>query len=84
MSKDAITIMQTKMIIPRMNERGISQYRLAQLTGLAESTLSRWFSGKIGLSLENFLKVLTALEINIHLVPKEADPIKYKNRIFFN
>lgn len=62
-AQQAIRVIQTKMIKPRMKELGITQYRLAKLTGIGESTLSEWFSGKHDISLSKFIQILTALEI---------------------
>lgn len=62
-----------KFIQERMEEKEISQYKLAQLTDLAESTLSRWMKGESNISLINFLKVLGALEIRPYFVPSEMD-----------
>lgn len=83
-SKTAIQIIQSQMILPRMQELGISQYELAKRTGLAFSTITRWFRGEMGISSENLIKILTALDLNIYIVPKELDKIKYKNRVFLN
>ena len=54
---------QTDIILPRMAELQISKYKLAKLTGLAESTITRWFNGERGLSLESFFKVTKALDL---------------------
>ena len=46
--------------------KGVSRYKLSQLTGIHESTLKRyedWAIKKI--SFENLLKICEALEINI-------------------
>jgi len=83
-SKTAIRILQTQMILPRMQEKGISQYELAKRTGLATSSITRWFRGEMVISSENLIKILKALDLNIHIVPKELDNIKYKNRVFMN
>jgi len=42
--------------------RGVSQYRLAQLTGLALQTINGWLRGRKGLSLPHYLSLLAALE----------------------
>jgi len=83
-AKTAIRIIQTQMILPRMQEKGISQYELAKRTGLAASSITRWFKGEMGISSENLIKILTALELNIHIIPKELDKIKYKNLSLIN
>ena len=46
--------------------KGISRYRLSQLTGIHESTLKRYEDKSIKkISFENLLKICEALEINI-------------------
>lgn len=47
-------------------EKGISQYRLAQLTGINRSTINRYENGLIQkVSFNNLLKICEALEIDI-------------------
>ena len=47
-------------------EKGISQYRLAQLTGINRSTINRYEKGLIQrVSFDNLLKICEALEIDI-------------------
>ena len=46
--------------------KGMSRYKLSQLTGIHESTLKRYEDGVIKkISFENLLKICEALEINI-------------------
>ena len=46
--------------------KGISRYKLSQLTGIHESTLKRYEDRVIKkISFENLLKICEALEINI-------------------
>ena len=46
--------------------KGISQYRLAELTGINRSTINRYESGIIQkISFDNLLKICEALEIDI-------------------
>ena len=57
-------------IIEKMKEtreaKGISRYKLSQLTGIHESTLKRYEDRAIKkISFENLLKICEALEINI-------------------
>ena len=67
----------------RMKEKKITQYKLAQLTGIPENTLSQNFNNLSEMSLSNFLKILGALELNPFLIPKEIDKSEYQ-RIFFS
>ena len=46
--------------------KGMSRYKLSQLTGIHESTLKRYEDRAIKkISFENLLKICEALEINI-------------------
>ena len=46
--------------------KGLSRYKLSQLTGIHESTLKRYEDRAIKkISFENLLKICEALEINI-------------------
>ena len=46
--------------------KGVSRYKLSQLTGIHESTLKRYEDRAIKkISFENLLKICEALEINI-------------------
>lgn len=46
--------------------KGISQYRLAELTGINRSTINRYESGSIQkISFDNLLKICEALETDI-------------------
>ena len=46
--------------------KGISQYRLAELTGINRSTINRYENGSIQkISFDNLLKICKALEIDI-------------------
>lgn len=67
----------------RMKEKKITQYKLAQLTGIPENTLSQNFNNLSEMSLSNFLKILGALEIRPFLIPAEIDKTEMQ-RIFFS
>lgn len=82
-SKSAVQIIQSKCILPRMQEKNITQYKLAQLTGISKGMLSLWFAGKSDISLTNFLSILKALEINPLFAPKEMSEIP-DHQLFFN
>lgn len=72
-----------KFLKERMKEKGISQYKLAQLTEVKEATLSQNFNNISEMSLTTFLKICGALEINPFLVPKELNK-KDMQRLFFS
>ena len=47
-------------------DKGISQYRLAELTGINRSTINRYENGAIQkISFDNLIKICEALEIDI-------------------
>ena len=47
-------------------DKGISQYRLAEITGINRSTINRYENGSIQkISFDNLLKICEALEIDI-------------------
>ncbi len=56
-----------KSISDRMNDKSITSYRLAKLSGLSESGLSLIFNHKRQMSLEVFLKICNALELQIEI-----------------
>ncbi|UBZ08105.1 helix-turn-helix domain-containing protein [Salegentibacter mishustinae] len=55
----------------RMRELKITNYRLHKLSGVSESSISRYFSNESDMSLQNFLKIIEALDLNLYLVPNE-------------
>jgi len=61
--KEAIKIIQHKIILPRMSELNISRYKLAQSSEISESQLSLWFNGKTDLTMTKFFKILQVLQI---------------------
>ena len=62
-----------KLVEDRMEEKGITRYRLQQLTGLNRTTIGRWLDGETSISFNNYLKILGALEIRPYLIPAEDD-----------
>ena len=72
-----------KVVENRMAEKGITRYRLAQLTEINRSTIGRWLDGETSISVNNYLKILGALEIRPYLIPAEDDDNEMQ-RMFFN
>lgn len=74
---DKSTNMATDIIFnfikKRMKEKGISQYKLAEMIGINESTLIRNFKKDTEMSLPTFLKICGALDVRPYLVNKELD-----------
>ncbi len=52
---------------------GLSRYRIAKELGIAESTMSRFMSGKGGLSLDNVDRLGQLLGLGIVARPKDTD-----------
>lgn len=81
----AIQIIKIKLVMPRMAELDFNQSKLAKVSGVSQQQISDWLSGKSDLTLSKFIKILTALEINILFVPKEDDNTDYsQNTIHLN
>lgn len=84
---DKSTNMATDIIFnfikKRMKEKGISQYKLAEMIGINESTLIRNFKKDTEMSLPTFLKICGALDVRPYLVGKESDNNKFEH-LFFN
>ena len=53
------TLQKTKAL---MQKHGISAYRLSKMTGISESTLSRWLNGKIDITCGNYEKIQKAIQ----------------------
>ena len=52
--------------------KGITHEKLGELTGLQRSNISRMFQLKYCPSLENWLKILKAVEVNIFFEDRES------------
>ena len=51
--------------------KGMSQYRLAEITGINRSTINRYENGSIQkISFDNLMKICEALEIDIKEIIK--------------
>lgn len=53
-------------------KKGLTNEKLGQLTGLQRSNVSRMFALKYCPSLENWLKILKAVEVNIFFEDRES------------
>lgn len=60
-------------IKPRMQERGLTNYALAKITGINRSTVGRYLDGSLNISLDNFLIIIKSLELNISLCKHHSD-----------
>jgi len=70
-------IIIAKLILPRMDELGMTAYKLAKVSGVSKTTIGRWFAGTQNIKLISFLQILGALQINPHFVTKEGDDLEY-------
>ncbi len=50
-----------------------SRYRIAQLTGVTEATLSRFMSGASSLSVDNAGKICELLKLHLVKKPEESE-----------
>lgn len=55
----------SERLIQKMNEAGIGQWRLSQLTGISEVSLSRYMNGKATPSCYNVDRIANALRCSI-------------------
>ena len=46
-----------------LHDKGITQVKLAELAGTSPSTINSYISGKKGISLDSFLRICKALEV---------------------
>lgn len=53
-----------------LKQKKISRYQLAKDTGINESQLSRFFSGKTNLSYDKIKIIVEYLDFDIILIPK--------------
>jgi transcriptional regulator with XRE-family HTH domain len=65
--------------IRRAGKRGLSRYRLAKMTGLSQSALSRFVNGETELELGNAELIAAALGRPIVLSPAKADGKELKH-----
>ena len=55
--------------------RGLSQDAVASMAQISASTISRWESGKIKLTLRTFLKILNAINASVDDLSSETDAV---------
>ena len=55
----------------QVRENGVTNYKLHKLSGLSQSSISRYFNEESDMSLEAFIKLCNALELKCYLVPEE-------------
>jgi len=56
-----------------LDEDGHTRYWLAKKSGVSQSMLSDYWSGKVDMSLINYYRICGALELRPYLIPKELD-----------
>lgn len=54
-----------KIVADRMEAKGISAYRLAQLSGVTRQTVGNFVSGERAITSEKLMKILAALDLII-------------------
>lgn len=58
----------------RRKALGLTQGELGRRAGTKQSTISDIENGVVAASLETYLNLVTALESELHLMPRTADP----------
>jgi plasmid maintenance system antidote protein VapI len=51
-----------------MQERGLTNYKLAKISGINRSTIGRYLDGSLKISLDNFLIIVKALGLEIKII----------------
>ena len=62
-----------QVVRERMKERGVTQTKLAEETGMQQPNLQRLLAGRVGAVPESWQKVLDALGLELVAVPKVQD-----------
>ncbi len=62
----------TDQIRQAIDDSGLTRYRIAQDTGIDESTLAKFYHGTRGLSLNNMDRLFEYLELQIVPMKKEG------------
>lgn len=61
---EAINIIITQLIRPRMDELGLSERQLAIASGISQSQVNAWLTGKSDITLTKFFMILRTLRIS--------------------
>lgn len=80
----AVKFIMKKVIIPRMEDRGVTRYKMAQELDVQQSTIKRWLEVDVKVSLHNFIRMLAYLELKPLFLPKEYDDTPDDGRVHFN
>jgi len=54
-------------------DKGISTYRLAEMTGFKQPNVHRMLAGRYSPSLDNLIKLANALGVYLFIIDKDAD-----------
>lgn len=66
-----------QVIKDEMSRQGVTMYRLAQLTGLAQSSIRGYLNSNNMPSIDNYQKMVNALGLNIEVKRgEELSPLK--------
>lgn len=75
--KDPVIIEARKMLVQYLRdqaiEKGISMYRLAEITGMDRANIHRIFSGKYPPTLDTFMLLARSLDCYVFIIDKNAD-----------
>jgi transcriptional regulator with XRE-family HTH domain len=64
-------------------EKGLTTYKIAEITGFKQPNVHRMLSGRYAPSLDNFIKLCDAIQTYVFIIDKNADDdlaVLMKNR----
>lgn len=65
-------IMLCNYLASLAKEKGLSTYKLAEMTGFKQPNVHRMLAGKYSPSLDNFIKLCDAIGVYIFILEKES------------
>lgn len=75
--KDPVIVEARKMLVEYLkqqaHDKGLSTYKLAELTGMDQPNIHRIFSGKYSPTMDTFMLLARALNCYIFIIDKNAD-----------
>lgn len=77
MEENSSNIQQSKLLVNMLKQiaknKGITQEMIAEKTGMKQSNIARIFSHKYSPTLQNFIAIAKAVEVNIFIEDKDSD-----------
>ena len=77
MEENTSNIQQARLLVNMLKliarKKGITQEMIAEKTGMQQSNIARIFSLKYSPTLQNFIAIAKAVEVNIFIEDKDSD-----------